>query len=127
MDTTAIVHEAYLKLAGASHLGAGSRVHFMRVASRAMRHILSNYARDRRTAKRGGYAAHVPLEILDGSVAAGLSHAQSETLDALDEALKQLELVDKRLSAVIECRFFGVRLEALGKPGLRAGTQELPA
>jgi RNA polymerase sigma factor (TIGR02999 family) len=108
LDTTALVHEVYLKLAGTEHVGARTRVHFLRIASRAMRHILSNYSRDRRAFKRGGAAPHIPLDMLP--VAAqpeAISYERSETLAALEEALQRLETVDKRLSEVVECRFFG--------------------
>lgn len=108
LDTTALVNEAYLKLAGSEQIGARTRVHFLRVASRAMRHILSNYARDRRAGKRGGDAQSVPLDLIgDGAIPLSLSHEQSEMLGALEEALDRLEAVDSRLSDVVECRFFG--------------------
>jgi len=108
LDTTALVHEAYLKLAGLEHVGARTRVHFLRVASRAMRHILSNYARDRRATKRGGAAPHLPLDLLgDGGHGLVFSSEQSDQLAALDDALLRLAAVDQRLSDVVECRFFG--------------------
>ena len=108
MDTTALVHEVYLKLTAPEHLGARSRVHFLRVASRAMRHILSNYARDRRAAKRGGNAEHLPIEFLNEPGAGVMfSPEQSDQLAGLDDALRRLESFDQRLSDVVECRFFG--------------------
>jgi RNA polymerase sigma factor (TIGR02999 family) len=108
MDTTALVHEAYLKLVDVDHLGARSRVHFLRVAAMAMRQILCNYARDQRAAKRGGDAPRVSLDVL-GEAAANVnfSDEQAEILSELDEALGRLEQVDQRLAAVVECRFFG--------------------
>lgn len=108
LGTTALVHEAYLKLVDADHIGARSRVHFLRVASMAMRQILCNYGRDRRAAKRGGDAPKVSLDALgEGSANLALSDEQSETLADLDEAMRRLEAVDARLAAVVECRFFG--------------------
>jgi RNA polymerase sigma factor (TIGR02999 family) len=108
LGTTALVHEAYLKLVDADHIGARSRVHFLRVASMAMRQILCNYGRDRRAAKRGGDAPKISLDVLgDGSPNLDLSDEQSETLADLDEAMRRLEAVDSRLAAVVECRFFG--------------------
>jgi RNA polymerase sigma factor (TIGR02999 family) len=108
LGTTALVHEAYLKLVDADHIGARSRAHFLRVASMAMRQILCNYARDRRTAKRGGDAPRISLDLLgEGAANAALSDEQSETLADLDEAMRRLEAVDSRLAAVVECRFFG--------------------
>jgi RNA polymerase sigma factor (TIGR02999 family) len=73
-----------------------------------MRQILCNYARDRRTEKRGGGAAHIPLDLL-GEFGTGRSISQeprSELAD-LDDALQRLEKIDRRLSDVVECRFFG--------------------
>lgn len=108
LDTTALVHEAYLKLTGAEQIGGQSRVHFLRIASRAMRQILCNYARDRRSAKRGAAAPHVPLDLLhENRSPMSLSDEPSETLTDLDEALSRLEKLDPRLSEVVECRFFG--------------------
>ncbi|HUQ46916.1 MAG TPA: sigma-70 family RNA polymerase sigma factor [Gemmatimonadaceae bacterium] len=108
MGTTALVHEAYLKLVDVDRLGARTRVHFLRVASMAMRQILCNYARDQRAGKRGGGAQKVPLDLLgDGAAKVTFSEQQSETLSELDEALERLEQVDARLAAVVECRFFG--------------------
>jgi RNA polymerase sigma factor (TIGR02999 family) len=108
LDTTALVHEAYLKLAGQGRVRAESRAHFAAVASRAMRHILCNHARDRAAQKRGGQAAEVTLD--EGTAlapaAAGGDDA-SGTLLALDDALRRLEREDPRRSRVVECRFFG--------------------
>lgn len=102
LDTTALVHEAYLKLAGQRRVGAASRAHFAAVAARAMRHILCNYARDRRALKRGGDAVPVTWD-----EAAAPAADPSDALVALDDALRQLERVDPRRSQVVECRFFG--------------------
>src|SRR5678815_2430301 len=62
MGTTALVHEAYLKLAAGSKVSARTRLHFMRIASRAMRQILTNYARTRCAERRGGAVPHVSLD-----------------------------------------------------------------
>jgi RNA polymerase sigma factor (TIGR02999 family) len=72
LDTTALVHEAYIKLAGAPHTSLENRAHFGAVAARAMRQILCNYARDRTAQKRGGAQPHMPLDdaSVDRSVAA---------------------------------------------------------
>ena len=73
-----------------------------------MRHILCNYARDRRAQKRGGAVEHVELDESRGDVARGQSGSEpSEVLVALDEALARLEQIDPRRSKVVECRFFG--------------------
>ena len=65
LDATALVHEAFLKLVDQDRIAAESRAHFLGVASRAMRHILCNYARDQRAQKRGGGIAHVALHDFD--------------------------------------------------------------
>jgi RNA polymerase sigma factor (TIGR02999 family) len=109
LNTTALVHEAYLKLAGQERIPTESRAHFVAVAAKAMRHILCNYARDRRRLKRGGGLPHVALEPMGNAEAADLdlSADQTDTLAALDEALQRFEQVAPRQSHVVECRFFG--------------------
>ena len=109
LTTTALVHEAYLKLAGQRQLPAGSRAHFLAIAAKAMRHILCNYARDRRRQKRGGGRPHVSLEYADpaGGTALELSADQANRLAGLDEALRRFEAIAERQCRVVECRFFG--------------------
>ncbi|HEX7121533.1 MAG TPA: ECF-type sigma factor [Gemmatimonadaceae bacterium] len=108
LGTTALLHEAYLKLAGQRQLTANSRAHFFAVAAKAMRHILSNYAEARRRKKRGGDRAQVSLEVLEAMpVRLDLSDDHADMLSALDEALAKLEATNERLSRVVECRFFG--------------------
>lgn len=109
IDTTALVHELYLKLADQERVGAGGRAHFYALAGKAMRHILSNYARRRRAKKRGGTLIQLPLDeakLLPGREIA-LSEEQAELLVVLDEALSRLEEVDPRRGRVVECRFYG--------------------
>lgn len=108
LGTTALVHEAYLKLVGQGRIQAESRVHFLAVAAKAMRHILSNYARERRASKRGGGLAPIPFDeskLTPGQAALPLEDASE--LAALDEALRALEQLDPRQGNVVECRFFG--------------------
>jgi RNA polymerase sigma factor (TIGR02999 family) len=110
LNTTALVHEAYLKLAGQERISAESRAHFLAVAAKAMRHILCNYARDRRRQKRGGGLPHVALDPAHEPGAAAdlaLTAYQMDTLAALDDALRRFEQVAPRQSRVVECRFFG--------------------
>jgi RNA polymerase sigma factor (TIGR02999 family) len=109
LNTTALVHEAYLKLAGQRQLPTESRAHFLGIASRAMRHILCNYARDRRRQKRGGGQPHLPLEDADPAdgAALDLSADQADRLAGLDEALRRFEAIAERQCRVVECRFFG--------------------
>lgn len=112
LDTTALTHEAYLKLAGQVQLDWESRAHFRSIAARAMRQILIDYARAKRTQKRGGDRVRVSLEdieVADSDAVSGhdpaLDHA--EALIVLDEALKRLRDRDARQSRIVECRFFG--------------------
>ena len=99
LHTTALVHEAYLKLRDTRSWN--DEAHFLRAAALAMRHALVNYAEARKAAKRGGGAPHLPLdEALDVGV------ASDETLLALDEALQRLARQSARLARVVECRFF---------------------
>jgi RNA polymerase sigma factor (TIGR02999 family) len=109
LTTTALVHEAYLKLAGQRQLPTESRAHFLAIAATAMRHILCNYARDRRRQKRGGGQPHLPLEQADHAewAALELSADQADRLAGLDEALRRFERIAERQCRVVECRFFG--------------------
>jgi RNA polymerase sigma factor (TIGR02999 family) len=101
LNTTALVHEAYIKLVNPEGAAWNDRAHFFAVAAKAMRHILINYAERQVAAKRGGGAVHVQL---------GETHLVSqdvaEDLLALNEALKSLAAVHERSSCVVECRFF---------------------
>jgi RNA polymerase sigma factor (TIGR02999 family) len=115
LNTTGLVHEAYLKLAGQQRLPTRSRAHFLALASRAMRHILCNHARDRGRQKRGAGRPHLSLDpaggldpAADGDPAAlELSDDQTDRLAALDEALRRFERAAERQCRVVECRFFG--------------------
>jgi RNA polymerase sigma factor (TIGR02999 family) len=105
LNTTGLVHEVYLKLLGASRIDATGRAHFFALAARAMRQVLSNYARARRAGKRGHGQAPLTLDTAaEFLAAAGPDHA--ETLVALDEALGQLATRSERQSRVVECRFY---------------------
>ena len=101
LSTTALVHEAYLKLTDSAHQTYADRVHFFAVASRAMRQILVDYARRMTAAKRGGGLAvsFDPDQLGDPG--------RAEELVALDEALTRLEGLDERLARTVEMRFFG--------------------
>lgn len=102
LDTTALVHEAYVKLVGLDQMHWQNRAHFLAVAAQAMRRVLVDHAVGRRTQKRGGARQRVPLE----DVPPG-PEQPIETLLALDAALCRLEAVDGRLTRVVECRYFG--------------------
>ena len=102
LQTTALIHEAYLKLAGDSRKQWENRAQFYGVAAKAMRHVLVDPARARQAAKRGGGWQAVPL---DEGIA--VSDERLAGLIALDEALSRLSELHPRQSEVIELRFFG--------------------
>jgi len=103
LNTTALVHEAYLKLTDRTRLSLNDRKHFFAVAAMAMRQIVVDHARRRQAQKRGGVGLRrVDLESAELSVddrAAGIL--------SLDEALKRLSRLDDRMARVVELRFFG--------------------
>jgi RNA polymerase sigma factor (TIGR02999 family) len=102
LNTTGLVHDAYLKLVGVQHAQFRDRAHFLAMASRVMRRLLVDQARARRAAKRGGGADAAELD-----EALSVSDSQAEALADLDEALKRLEALDARQSQVVEQRYFG--------------------
>ena len=109
LNTTALVHEAYLRLVDQTAPQWQSRPHFLAVASKAMRQILLDYAKRTRAAKRGGGAPRVPLHEVETALKGGgdPSDARSEALIALDDSLRRLEQHDRRQGRIVECRFFG--------------------
>lgn len=109
LDTTALLHEAYLRLVDQSTPQWVSRPHFMAVAATAMRQILLDYAKRKQAAKREGVRDRVPLHELEEVLHAkgDASSVLPEALIALDEALVKLERHDPRQRSVVECRFFG--------------------
>lgn len=102
LQPTALVNEAFLKLADQSRIEWRNRAHFLAVAARAMRQILIDHARGRGRAKRGGDLCRVTVAEYDTPIAS----AEPEVLD-LDEALKKLANMDERQSKMVELRFFG--------------------
>jgi RNA polymerase sigma factor (TIGR02999 family) len=102
LETTALVHEAYLKLVDQSRAEYRDRSHFMAVAAVAMRHILVDYARRRMAKKRGGDDFQVTLN----EARVGVDARAVEILD-LDVALRSLEKLSERLAKLVELRFFG--------------------
>ncbi len=102
LNTTALVHEVYLKLVDQDGVEWQNRSHFFAVAARAMRRILIDYAVARKAQKRGGDRRQVPLDEV-----VVLAEQRSEELLALDEALRRLESLEERHGRVVECRFFG--------------------
>lgn len=110
LSTTALVHEAYLRLLGAvEHPRAEDtarwedRRHFFAIAATAMRRILVDHARRLRAGKRGAAPARVPIESVDGLH----NDDRADFLLALDDALERLAVIDDRQARVVECRFFG--------------------
>ena len=101
LNTTAIVHEAYLKLAVGGSAHWNDRQHFMRAAGAVMRHLLVDYARQRDSHKRGGGLAAVTLG--DGDSA---TEDDSLAVVALDDAMRKLAEIDPRLEQIMECRYF---------------------
>jgi RNA polymerase sigma factor (TIGR02999 family) len=108
LSTTAVVHEAYLRLAHQSRTELVDRGQFFAVAARIMRRVLIDYARQHQAARRGGPSrAAVALEVLEDSNSGEISVPErADSLLALDEALEDLHRVDERLARVVECRFF---------------------
>lgn len=109
LDTTALIHEAYLRLVDQSAPEWASRSHFLAVASRAMRQVLLDYAKRQHAAKRGGSRRQVPLEEVEEALLAqgGLGEAHSEALLAIEESLLRLERHDPLHARVVDCRFYG--------------------
>ena len=107
LQATALVNEAYLRLAGGGGLAVQDRAHFYAVCAQVMRHVLVDHARAHARDKRGGGAVHVPLD--EAANAAGQGGAE---LVALDEALRGLEEVDPQKARVVALRYFaGLSIE----------------
>jgi RNA polymerase sigma factor (TIGR02999 family) len=109
LSTTAVVHEAYLRLVDQTHAQWADRVQFFAVAAHVMRRLLVDHARRHGAARRGGpHLRAISFEALeaadDGSLAAG---ERADVLLAVDEALERLAVLDPRQARVVECRFFG--------------------
>jgi RNA polymerase sigma factor (TIGR02999 family) len=102
LQTTALVNEAYLRLADQTASNWQSRAHFFAVAARAMRQILVSYARSNRAQKRGGGVARIELD-----ESAILSPEQSKEIVDLHEALERLGTLDSRKARVVELKYFG--------------------
>ena len=118
LQTTALVNEAYVKLVHQREADWSSRAHFFAVAAQIMRRILVDHARTKLADKRGGGVAPVPLD-----EAFVFSPERSEQVIALDEALSRLETHDKRVSRVVELRFFaGLSVEETAE-ALRISTR----
>lgn len=102
LNTTGLVHEAYLRLADGRDHAFTNPDHFLAVASRVMRNVLVDHARANGAHKRGGSTLLLPVDDLRAAAPVDLD----SVLD-LDDALRKLELVDPRQSEMVECRYFG--------------------
>lgn len=102
LQTTALVHEVYLRLVDANGIEWQDRAHFYAICARLMRRILIDFARSRNYQKRGAGFVHIQLE-----EAVTVSETLGLELLAVDEALKQLAAIDSRKSEVVELKFFG--------------------
>lgn len=109
LNTTALLHEAYLKLAEQEDPSWNDRSHFLAVASRAMRQILMDYAKQQSRLKRRAGYRHVSFEEMREALRTppGFTDDRLEALVALDASLERLEAANPRHSRIVECRFFG--------------------
>lgn len=102
LDTTALVHESFMRLAKLGQVDIADRNHFLGYAARVMRSVIVDYVRAKQTERRGGDYAHVPLDTdIAGSVVAG-----EDDLIRLSAALDNLARVDPRAAQVVEMRYF---------------------
>lgn len=102
LQTTVLVHEAYLKLVDQTQTEWEDRIHFYALSATAMRHIVIDYARRKLTEKRGGDQKRIELN--EGAL---IAEGRAETLLLLDKALSRLSTLNERLGRVVEYRFFG--------------------
>jgi RNA polymerase sigma factor (TIGR02999 family) len=102
LNTTALIHEAYLRMVDQTQVDWNDRPRFFAYAARTMRAIIVDYARRRCAGKRGGRLPHISFEDSDLPV-----ETQAEVIVAVDEALTRLAELSDRLSRIVECRFFG--------------------
>ena len=102
LNTTALVHEAYLRLVDSPQPHVNDRGHFLGLASRVMRHLLVDHARTRKAAKRG-----LGIEPVQFNAANWVADENVDSITELDEALQRLESIDERRSRILEQRYFG--------------------
>lgn len=101
LGTTGLVNECYLRLVGPAHACVENRRHFLNLASRVMRQVLCDYAREQLTEKRGGQFRREDLAVVDAE-----EWGETEQLVMLDDALRALEHENERMARVFECRYF---------------------
>ena len=108
-QTTDLIHETYLKIAGDVERNWQSRTHFFGVAAKAMRHILVDYARSKNNQKRGGWQERVTLQ-----ENMRVTNQSTEDIVALDDALNRLAALDERKVRVVDMKFFaGLKVEEI--------------
>lgn len=111
LQTTELVHEAYIKLVGGQEINWQNRAHFFGIAANSMRQILVDYARKRNSKKRGEGITNLSLDNAEE-----IAFQSDEDIIALDEAMKKLEAFDPDLSKIVELRFFvGLNVEETAK------------
>lgn len=103
LDTTALVHESYARFAKLAHLDVADRPHFLAYASKVMRSVIVDLARERNAERRGG---GVPEVTLTTGLGESVAHSQPEVL-LVHEALDELAAIEPRLAQVVEMRYFG--------------------
>ena len=107
LQTTELVHEAYIKMTGDQNISWQNRAHFFGIAAQSMRQILVDHARKRKSLKRGAGKSNISLDDVYE-----LSEKADEQILALDEALKKLESMEERSSKIVELRYFsGLTIE----------------
>lgn len=112
LDTSALIHEAYLRLVDGVVADWQDRAHFFAVASTAMRRVLIDHAKQRQAGKRGGVQIRVDLDQLQLSDAGNMAFTDPDSLLALDDALSKLEQLHPRQAKAVELRYFaGLTLE----------------
>lgn len=102
LDTTSLVHEAFLRVLKSGRISIGERPGFLAYAATVMRSVIVDFVRQRHSDQRGGEAPHVPLD----SAAAAIPSAEDEVLRVSD-ALNELAKIDERLVKIVEMRYFG--------------------
>ena len=108
LSTSAVVHEAYLRLVDQAHAHWTDRAQFYAVAAHVMRRVLVDHARRRHAGRRGGARPPISLDALDAKDANNLAvEDRADVLLAIDEALDRLATLDARQAKVVDCRFFG--------------------
>jgi RNA polymerase sigma factor (TIGR02999 family) len=120
LQTTAIVHEAFLRLCQADPISWADRAHFFAVAAQQLRRILVDHARRANAGKRGGECVRLPMLECDGAAV-----DPDDRVLAVDQALSRLESLDERAAKVVELRFFGGLTEAEAAEALQISVATL--